>query len=206
MWYLDFRLPPCPNNIVVNAPSKTDQNHLCCCSSYSGDGAAFFSCKNYECWCYYPFAWLWWTSYPNCRSAWFTLLFLWEVARPKLVSSLMFKSIQDWILNNSPAEVPHFDTRFETHQDGRKSVGHASGSLGDSKEKGGCGDNVPDVLQSTTSWPSSSLVVWVGTLTLLLYQWKSINSNRFVLNTVKGHHLRPRYHPSLLHNFKWFKH
>ena len=37
-----------------------------------------------------------------------------------------------------------------------------------------------------------------------LEQWKSITSSRFVLNMVKGHHLKFRCHLPLFHNFKWF--
>ena len=58
-----------------------------------------------------------------------------------------------------------------------------------SRKKGAMGDCIPDVLQSLTSSPSSSSVVQVGTLPKLLDQWRSITSNRFVLYTVKGHHL-----------------
>ena len=44
----------------------------------------------------------------------------------------------------------------------------------------------------------------VGTLPHFLDQWKSMPSYRFVLNTVKGHHLQLRCHPPLVYNFKWF--
>ena len=36
------------------------------------------------------------------------------------------------------------------------------------------------------------------------YQWKSITSNRFVLNMVQGHHLQLRSHTPLFHNFQQF--
>ena len=55
-----------------------------------------------------------------------------------------------------------------------------------------------------TSSPSSSFVVQVGTLPNFSDQWRSINSNRFVLNMVKGHQLQLRCHPLLLCSFKWF--
>ena len=35
-------------------------------------------------------------------------------------------------------------------------------------------------------------------------QWRSITSNRFVLNMVQGHHLQLRSHPPLFHNFWHF--
>ena len=37
-----------------------------------------------------------------------------------------------------------------------------------------------------------------------LDQWRSITSNRFVLNMFWGHHLQLRYHPSLFCNFQQF--
>ena len=55
------------------------------------------------------------------------------------------------------------------------------------------GDSVPDVLQSTTSSPSSSSVVQIGTLPNILDQWRSITSDRLVHNVVKGHHLQLRF-------------
>ena len=35
-------------------------------------------------------------------------------------------------------------------------------------------------------------------------QWRSITSNRFVLNMVWGHHLQLRSHPPLFHDFQHF--
>ena len=59
--------------------------------------------------------------------------------------------------------------------------------------KGGAmGDGIPDVLQSSTSSPSPSFIVQVSTLSKFLDQWRSITSNRFVLNVLKGHHLQHR--------------
>ena len=37
-----------------------------------------------------------------------------------------------------------------------------------------------------------------------LDQWRSITSNRFVLNMVWSHHLQLRSHPPLFHNFQHF--
>ena len=64
------------------------------------------------------------------------------------------------------------------------------------------GDDVPDVLQSTTSSTSSSSVMQVCSLPPFLDQWKSITSNRFRLNMVKGHYLWLRAWPPLFHNFQ----
>ena len=66
------------------------------------------------------------------------------------------------------------------------------------------GDGPSDALWSTSSSPSFSFVVWVGTLLKFLDQWRSIISNRLVLNLVKGYHLQLRYHPPLFHNFRCF--
>ena len=101
------------------------------------------------------------------------------------------------------AKEAHLDTRTENHQGGLKSALGASASSTDSGKKGSHGDGVSDVLQSTTSSPSSSSVVQVGTLPLL-DQWRNITSSRFVLNVVKGHYLQLRCHPPLFCNFKWF--
>ena len=60
------------------------------------------------------------------------------------------------------------------------------------------------MLQSTTSSPPSSYVLQVGALPKFLDQWRSITSNRFVLNMVKDHHLKLRCYPPLFCNFKWF--
>ena len=47
---------------------------------------------------------------------------------------------------------------------------------------------------STTSSPSSSSVVQVGTLPKFLNQWRSSTYNRLVFNMVKGHYLQLRSH------------
>ena len=51
------------------------------------------------------------------------------------------------------------------------------------------------------SSPLSSSVVKVGTLLQYLDQWRNMTFKRFVF---KGHHLKPRYHAPLFHNFKQF--
>ena len=43
-----------------------------------------------------------------------------------------------------------------------------------------------------------------GMLFKVLDQWRSITSNRFLLNMVWGHHLQLRSHPPLFHNFQQF--
>ena len=72
--------------------------------------------------------------------------------------------------------------------------------------KVGMGVGTPDV-----SWPSTpssssltSATFQVGMLFRFLDQWRSITSNRFVLNMVQGHHLQLRSHPPLFHNFRHF--
>ena len=49
-------------------------------------------------------------------------------------------------------------------------------------------DDIPHVLQSTSSSTSCSSVVQIGTFAHFLDQWGSITSNRFVFNMVKGYH------------------
>ena len=66
-------------------------------------------------------------------------------------------------------------------------------------------DAIPHVLQSTTSSPLFSAVVQIDTLLQFLNQWRSITSNRFMLNMVKGHYLQLRCHPPLFHNLKQLK-
>ena len=53
----------------------------------------------------------------------------------------------------------------------------------------------PDVSQSTTSSSSSSSFFQVGMLSHFLGQWRSITSNRFVLDMVQVYHLQLRSHP-----------
>ena len=66
--------------------------------------------------------------------------------------------------------------------------------------KVGMGVSTPDVPQPSTSPSSSSstsATFQVGMLFKFFDQWKSITSNRFVLNMVWGHHLQLRSHPPL---------
>ena len=72
--------------------------------------------------------------------------------------------------------------------------------------KVGMGVSAPDVSQPSTSSSSSctSAPFQVGMLFKFLYQWRSITSNRFVLNMVQGHHLQLRSRPPLFCNFWHF--
>ena len=75
------------------------------------------------------------------------------------------------------------------------------------EEKGGMGVGTPDVPEpSTTSSSSSSTstTFQVGILFKFFDQWRSITSNRFVLNMVEGHHLQLRSHSSLSRDFWHF--
>ena len=67
---------------------------------------------------------------------------------------------------------------------------------------GGMGDIVPDVVQLSSSLSSS--IMQTGTIPQFSAQWRSITSNRFVINMVRCHHLQLRSHPQLLCNFRWF--
>ena len=76
-----------------------------------------------------------------------------------------------------------------------------------SLEEMGCGIGVPDVSEPSTSSASSSstsATFQVGMLFKFLDQWRSITSNRFVLNMVQGHHLQLRSHPPLFCDFWCF--
>ena len=66
------------------------------------------------------------------------------------------------------------------------------------ERSGAMGDSVPDVLQCSTSSPSSS------STPKFLEQWRSITSKRFVLNMVKGHNPQLKCCPMLFHNFRQF--
>ena len=92
-------------------------------------------------------------------------------------------NVQKWPVahsNGDPvAKKPHSDPRMESPHSGRKSCGGGASAYA-------C---VADVLWSTTSSASPSSLGQVGTLPHFLDQWRSITSNRFVLNMVKGHHL-----------------
>ena len=58
--------------------------------------------------------------------------------------------------------------------------------------RGAKGDGIHDVLESVTSSTSSSSIVQFGISPKYLDQWRSNTSSRFVLNMVKGSHLKLR--------------
>ena len=69
------------------------------------------------------------------------------------------------------------------------------------------GVGTPDVSQpsaSSSSSSSTSAPFQAGMLFKFLDQWRSITSNMFVLNMVRGHHLQLRSHPPLFCNFRHF--
>ena len=73
--------------------------------------------------------------------------------------------------------------------------------------KVGMGVGTPDVPKPSTSSSSSSSKYTTfqdGMLFKFFNQWRSITSNRSVLNMVQGHHLQLRSHPSLFHDFQHF--
>ena len=78
------------------------------------------------------------------------------------------------------------------------------------EEKGGMGVSTPDVPDvpepstSSSSSSSSSATFQVDMLFKFFDQWRSITSNRFVLNMVWGHHLQLRSHPPLFCDFWHF--
>ena len=70
--------------------------------------------------------------------------------------------------------------------------------------RGAVGVSTPNVSQSTASLSSSSLFFQVGMLSHFLDQWRSIASNRFVLNMVQGYHLQLRSCSPMFHNLWQF--
>ena len=70
--------------------------------------------------------------------------------------------------------------------------------------KVGVGVSTSDVPQPSTSSSSTSASFQVGMLFKFFDQWKSITSNRFVLNMVWGHHFQLRSCPPLFHDFQHF--
>ena len=69
------------------------------------------------------------------------------------------------------------------------------------------GVGTPDVPEASTSSSSSSSIsaaFQVGMLFKFFDQWRSITSNRFVLNMVWGHHLQLRSCPPLFRVFRHF--
>ena len=68
--------------------------------------------------------------------------------------------------------------------------------------KGSVGISTPDVSWSLASSSSSSAVFFSDWYAFQIFdQWRSITSNRFVLNMVWGHHLQLQSHPPLFCNF-----
>ena len=75
------------------------------------------------------------------------------------------------------------------------------------EEKGGMGVGTPDVPEPSTSSSSSSspsATFQVGMLFKFFDQWRTITSNRFVLNMVWSHHLQLISHPPLFCDFWHF--
>ena len=103
---------------------------------------------------------------------------------------------------------PHLESGNEAHPSGKKSAGGSvSTSSAESRRKGGMGVSAPDVPEpsaSSASSSSTSATFQVGMLFKFFDQWRSITSNRFVLNMVWGHHLQLRSHPPLFHHFQCF--
>ena len=64
--------------------------------------------------------------------------------------------------------------------------------------------DVPDPSTSSLSSSSTSATFQVGMLFKFFDQWRSIISNRFVLNMVRSHHLQLRSHPALFCDFQHF--
>ena len=102
------------------------------------------------------------------------------------------------------AKRPHFESRIEAHHGaGNLLVLMSLPVLLPLGRRGAMGVSIPDVLQSTAS-SSSSSVMQVGMLFHFLDQSRIITSNRFVLNMGQGHHLQPRLHPPLFCNLQQF--
>ena len=103
---------------------------------------------------------------------------------------------------------PHLGSRNEAHLSGKKSAGGSvSTSSTETRRKGGMGVSIPDVPESSASSASSSSsspAFQVGMLLKFFDQWRSITSNRFVLNMVWGHHLQLRSHSPLFCDFWQF--
>ena len=97
---------------------------------------------------------------------------------------------------------PHLESGNEAHPGGKKFAGGSvSTNSTESRRKGGMGVSTPDVPEPSTSSSSSSstsATFQVGMLFKFFDQWRSITSNRFVLNMVWGHHLQLRSHPPLV--------
>ena len=102
----------------------------------------------------------------------------------------------------------HLESGNEACPSGKKSAGGSvSLSSAESRRKGGMGVSTPDVQEpsaSSASSSSSSATFQVGMIFKLFDQWRSITSNRFVLNMLWGHHLQLRSHPPLFHKIWHF--
>ena len=103
---------------------------------------------------------------------------------------------------------PHLESGNEACLSGKKSAGGSvSTSSAESRRKGDMAVSIPDVPEPSTSLvstSSTSAIFQVGMVFKFFDQWRSITSNRFVLNMVWGHHLQLRSHPSLFHDFWCF--
>ena len=103
---------------------------------------------------------------------------------------------------------PHLESGNEARLSGKKPAGGSvSTSSAETRRMGGMGAGIPDVSESSASSASSSstsAAFQVGMLFKFFDQWRSITSNRFVLNMVWGHHLQLRSHPPLFHDFWHF--
>ena len=107
--------------------------------------------------------------------------------------------------NASLAKRPHLESGTEMHQGGKKSAdGSVSASSADARKKGPWGSALP---MCHSPQPPCHPQLWFFTLvcfSIFLDQWRSITSNRFVLNMVQGHHLQLRLCPLLFCNFQQF--
>ena len=98
-----------------------------------------------------------------------------------------------------------FESRIEACTEGRKSAGGCvSTSSADATKKGSHGGQC-FLCVSVHCLLIIFIFGFAGWYAFpFLDQWRSIPSNRFVLNMVQGHHLQLRSHPPLLHNFWQF--
>ena len=97
---------------------------------------------------------------------------------------------------------PHMESVNEACPSGKKSAGGSvSTSSAESRRKGSVGFGTPDVPEPSISSAfssSTSATFQVGKLFNFFHQWRSITSNRFVINMVQDHHLQLRSQPSLV--------
>ena len=100
---------------------------------------------------------------------------------------------------------PHLESGNEAHPSGKKSAaGSVSTSSTETRRKGGMGVGIADVPESSaspTSSSSTSATFQVGMIFRFFDQWRSITSNRFVLNMVWGHYHQLSLHPALFSDF-----